>query len=220
MLQKIERFKASKDDLNNPLLRFCTDPKCNSKIYAKTIDDTMLVCGNCGTEMCFKCREPWHPNFTDCEKAFIDRLGEQKESERVMFCPMCKLKVHKYAGCNHITCYVCSFEWCWVCGLNYFSYHCYAGVKRKPSKPEFTNAYERAVRLFRDMWRDEAGRLVLLLSPFYWALMPMALVWGPPLGSMFMFSIWLFDELDISYECENFFWICGDLCNKFFNFKN
>lgn len=44
MLEKIERFKASKNDQNNPLLRFCTNNKCNSKIYAKTIDDSKLVC--------------------------------------------------------------------------------------------------------------------------------------------------------------------------------
>lgn len=31
--------------------------------------------------------------------------------------------VEKISGCNHMTCSVCSYEWCWLCGSTYSSVH-------------------------------------------------------------------------------------------------
>ena len=28
---------------------------------------------------------------------------------------MCKAKIQRIEGCNHMTCYVCHYEWCWIC---------------------------------------------------------------------------------------------------------
>jgi len=28
---------------------------------------------------------------------------------------MCKTKIERYAGCNHMTCGFCEFEFCWIC---------------------------------------------------------------------------------------------------------
>lgn len=39
------------------------------------------------------------------------------------FCPKCKTKVEKESGCNHMTCYICKFQWCWLCGGTYSQYH-------------------------------------------------------------------------------------------------
>ena len=36
-------------------------------------------------------------------------------------CPVCKMRVEKTQGCQHIVCPVCSYEWCWICGLSYHS---------------------------------------------------------------------------------------------------
>jgi hypothetical protein len=33
----------------------------------------------------------------------------------VKFCPVCRLKIEKNEGCNHMTCIVCSYEFCWNC---------------------------------------------------------------------------------------------------------
>merc|ERR1712226_366704 len=36
---------------------------------------------------------------------------------------MCKVPVLKSAGCNHMTCPVCKYQWCWLCGAEYTSIH-------------------------------------------------------------------------------------------------
>ena len=34
---------------------------------------------------------------------------------RVAKCPSCKTPIYKISGCNHMTCYRCNVEWCWIC---------------------------------------------------------------------------------------------------------
>lgn len=38
-------------------------------------------------------------------------------------CPKCKTSVEKIAGCNHMTCQYCNFQWCWICGGTYTPNH-------------------------------------------------------------------------------------------------
>lgn len=55
----------------------------------------------------------------------------------VRFCPVCRAKVEKNEGCNHMTCIICKYEFCWFClgyagtGSNHFDpmnpYSCGAG---------------------------------------------------------------------------------------------
>jgi hypothetical protein len=33
----------------------------------------------------------------------------------VKFCPVCRSKIEKNEGCNHMTCLVCKYEFCWNC---------------------------------------------------------------------------------------------------------
>ena len=32
---------------------------------------------------------------------------------------MCKAHIEKSEGCNHMTCYYCEFQFCWICGGTY-----------------------------------------------------------------------------------------------------
>ena len=34
---------------------------------------------------------------------------------RVAKCPECRAPIYKISGCNHMTCYRCNKEWCWIC---------------------------------------------------------------------------------------------------------
>jgi hypothetical protein len=43
-------------------------------------------------------------------------------------CPKCKAMIMKQDGCQHMTCSICNYEWCWVCGLPYKSIVHYAVI--------------------------------------------------------------------------------------------
>ena len=83
---------------------------------------TKLTCPKCSTEICFKCRNNWHGDIS-CEDALKEQFsGWAKENQfikdNISFCPMCRTKIEKNAGCNHMTCQVCKYEFCWACGAS------------------------------------------------------------------------------------------------------
>jgi len=41
----------------------------------------------------------------------------------LQFCPECKSRVEKMEGCNHMTCPICTYEWCWLCKREYAPGH-------------------------------------------------------------------------------------------------
>ena len=79
-------------------------------IKASSLQATKLNCPKCSTAICFKCRDEWHGLFTNCERNML-----RKFDGKVKFCPLCKVKTMKNDGCNHMTCYYCKYNWCWVC---------------------------------------------------------------------------------------------------------
>ena len=42
----------------------------------------------------------------------MSRYGRKKN---VSFCPMCKTRIERIRGCNHMTCGFCLYEFCWIC---------------------------------------------------------------------------------------------------------
>ncbi|KAK3947457.1 hypothetical protein QBC32DRAFT_84315 [Pseudoneurospora amorphoporcata] len=103
-----------------PNFRWCKSAKCSSG----QIDDVRCVrfkCKACKTSHCIKHDVPWHSGET-CEE-YDKRNVQKKEDERASEaeitksskkCPSCNKAVHKFSGCNHITC-ICSHEWCYIC---------------------------------------------------------------------------------------------------------
>ena len=46
------------------------------------------------------------------EKVYNLSFGQKKN---VSFCPLCKSKIERIKGCNHMTCGFCQYEFCWIC---------------------------------------------------------------------------------------------------------
>jgi E3 ubiquitin-protein ligase RNF19A len=82
-----------------------------------------VVC-SCGQEICGKCGNVFHGYFfTSCNKAIDEQFDDWARSRDVRFCPYCKARIEKAEGCNHMTCYYCEFQFCWICGATYTSDH-------------------------------------------------------------------------------------------------
>ncbi|KAB5580861.1 hypothetical protein GE09DRAFT_1213308 [Coniochaeta sp. 2T2.1] len=128
----VKRY-ASKDDFERydtlatraalesmPNFRWCLSPDCES---GQIHDPTCLkfTCMACKGKHCVNHNKPWHSGETCKEYDRRKRRGrkDDKASEKMIKqtsrpCPECKKFVHRFAGCNHITC-VCGHEWCYVC---------------------------------------------------------------------------------------------------------
>ena len=106
-------------------MRWCTKPGCPGSMRGESLDTKKVTCPDCRTEVCFQCRDEWHGSRS-CEDNMSRKLeGWVNQHGGVRFCPVCKTKVEKNEGCNHMHCIICNYEFCWFC-LGYAgvdSYH-------------------------------------------------------------------------------------------------
>ncbi|KAI1268825.1 hypothetical protein F5Y18DRAFT_372656 [Xylariaceae sp. FL1019] len=86
-------------------------------------------CDACSHSSCVHHDIPWH-NGETCEQydkrtkkqRRSDKLSEKHVQKTTKPCPGCKKNVHKFSGCDHITCF-CGHEWCWLCFSPYTRDH-------------------------------------------------------------------------------------------------
>jgi hypothetical protein len=97
---------------NFPNFHFCLSPGCKSgQIHHPRSPCPELRCIACNARQCVEHNIPWHSGET-CEQ-FDRRNRQRKRDEKASeeeikkttkTCPKCHKAVHKYTGCNHITC--------------------------------------------------------------------------------------------------------------------
>ncbi|KAH6650219.1 hypothetical protein F5144DRAFT_555621 [Chaetomium tenue] len=103
-----------------PTFHFCLSPACGSgQMYEENCP--RFECVSCQASSCLHHNLPWHWDETcqEYDKRNQDRRAAEKASQKAVRgsskpCPGCKRDVHKFAGCNHITC-ICHHEWCYIC---------------------------------------------------------------------------------------------------------
>jgi E3 ubiquitin-protein ligase RNF19A len=120
--EKYLTFKRNKLTELDPDSKWCPNPKCGQVVKRENSDSNYMKCADCGTEICYECNEPWHPKVT-CEKATDESYEAWARGKNIQKCPNCKRRVEKDSGCNHMTCAVCGYQWCWLCRGKYTSAH-------------------------------------------------------------------------------------------------
>jgi len=105
----------------HPNLRFCPGPNCNIVIKAAESVSKQCVCVSCKTSFCFKCGNSYHAP-TSCEtiRRWLTKCADDSEtanyiSANTKDCPRCNICIEKNGGCNHMQCYNCKHDFCWMC---------------------------------------------------------------------------------------------------------
>eukprot|EP00088_Acartia_fossae_P015272 TRINITY_DN18340_c0_g1_i1.p1 TRINITY_DN18340_c0_g1~~TRINITY_DN18340_c0_g1_i1.p1 ORF type:complete len:516 (-),score=99.03 TRINITY_DN18340_c0_g1_i1:35-1582(-) len=105
----------------HPNLRFCPGPNCPIVIKAEDCVSKSASCVMCKSRFCFKCGNSYHAP-TDCEtiKRWLTKCADDSEtanyiSANTKDCPKCNICIEKNGGCNHMQCYNCKHEFCWMC---------------------------------------------------------------------------------------------------------
>jgi len=107
----------------DPECRWCPRPGCNTAMIGSS-QHAMMKCPReeCKFAFCFNCKEAWHSDVT-CEQyqKWKEENGEADQRYRAWAklntkpCPKCKAAIQKNAGCNHMKCINCRYEFCWLC---------------------------------------------------------------------------------------------------------
>eukprot|EP01083_Nonionella_stella_P036438 99433_1 len=130
--EKFRKFKRQKLLMLNENARFCPTVDCDGYMIGSRISPK-LVCPECSTTICFNCSRLWHGYFTKCTSAQVAAPVDENDEkfhqwelnkrDNVKKCPKCKMRIEKDAGCNHMTCVSCKYEFCWLCKGKYTSRH-------------------------------------------------------------------------------------------------
>ncbi|NXC40249.1 RN19A ligase, partial [Penelope pileata] len=118
----------------DPGTRWCPAPDCSYAVIAYGCAECpRLTCGRegCGTEFCYHCRQPWHPDapcaaalpsspsvrLVDPEDSANGETLLQAEAEDIKVCPRCSAFIMKVndGSCNRMNCTVCGCLFCWLC---------------------------------------------------------------------------------------------------------
>lgn len=108
---------------NNPTFEYSLVKCCRThptpceviNIVKKSPTPQLVEC-QCHMQLCSKgCGKAYH-GISECDIS-LDEATEQFLATHKS-CPKCNAKVHKFEGCNHMTCR-CKIQFCYICGQEY-----------------------------------------------------------------------------------------------------
>eukprot|EP00466_Bigelowiella_natans_P013195 jgi/Bigna1/87465/estExt_fgenesh1_pg.C_200191 len=113
--KKYEKFKRDKEVAASSDQRWCITPNCEGILRKKTGSRKG------GVTHSLHDRQP--VNYAKPRFAGIAGTLSIEAHHNVKKCPQCRADIEKNSGCNHMTCYQCKYEFCWICGGKYTSNH-------------------------------------------------------------------------------------------------
>lgn len=119
--EKYQHFAFRDYVRTHPELRFCPGPNCQVVVRAKEPRAKRITCNICKTIFCFRCGTDYHAP-TDCGtiRKWLTKCADDSEtanyiSAHTKDCPRCHICIEKNGGCNHMQCYNCKHDFCWMC---------------------------------------------------------------------------------------------------------
>jgi hypothetical protein len=123
LMKKFSYFILKNQILNSKDKKFCPVKDCES--YGTKLRNSSgyfpkyVICVNHHL-FCFDCLklETDHKNLS-CEQLIDENFELWKIGKDIKRCPNCNYWIEKNEGCNHMTCVVCLYQWCWLCNSQY-----------------------------------------------------------------------------------------------------
>lgn len=117
---------------------FCPKAGCCNGLVPEP-GQRRIECPACKLVFCSRCRNAYHagncaaaaevqqapqgenPNRFNqhVERARWAAASERYVKEISKACPQCGVNIERTEGCNHMTCFVCKFEFCWLCLISW-----------------------------------------------------------------------------------------------------
>lgn len=183
---------------SHPRLKYCPGRDCSMIIHSLQISDNVkdvahskstsnsstnisrkVICNSCQTMFCFNCGLSYHAP-TDCLtiKKWLTKCEDDSETSNYISvhtkaCPKCKIAIEKNGGCNHMQCFSCKFDFCWIClgdweshGSEYYECSRYQGnpeVTEGSANDGWSKAYEllKKYLFYFERWDNHARSLKL-----------------------------------------------------------
>ncbi|XP_046425435.1 potential E3 ubiquitin-protein ligase ariadne-2 [Neodiprion virginianus] len=121
MRERYQQFVFRDYVKSHPQLRFCPGPNCQIVVRSKELRAKKVICSSCKTPFCFRCGMDYHAP-TDCGtiKKWLTKCADDSETANYICahtkdCPKCHICIEKNGGCNHMQCYNCKHDFCWMC---------------------------------------------------------------------------------------------------------
>lgn len=119
--ERYQKFAFRDYVKSHPELRFCPGPNCSVIFRSKEPKAKRTICNRCKTTFCFRCGMEYHaPTNCTTIKKWLTKCADDSEtanyiSAHTKDCPRCHICIEKNGGCNHMQCYNCKHDFCWMC---------------------------------------------------------------------------------------------------------
>ena len=142
LLNKYKKFVNRRQLILNPNIQLCPFPDCES--YAKKGKNKYVTCIHNNHKFCFKCLKDWHGE-KECINELNIKFDHWRNPYKIKKCPKCKYYIEKNGGCNHIKCFNCKYQFCWLCRNEYSEIHYQKGIC---AGLQFSNFYCHSIKIF------------------------------------------------------------------------